>query len=107
VKGALNSPSQVIQDAMKITKELGMKYLWVDVLCVMQDDPEAQKVDIQNMYWIYTNANLTIVAAGGGTANDGIGGISVPRPKQFCIPISNEFCLYSTATQPMISTNGL
>jgi len=33
---------QVIWDAIALTKSLGFRYLWVDSLCIVQDDPGAK-----------------------------------------------------------------
>ncbi|KAI5926271.1 heterokaryon incompatibility protein-domain-containing protein [Camillea tinctor] len=64
-----------IQDSITMTKLLGMRYLWVDSLCIVQDDPEDKKVQITAMDQIYSRAYLTIVAAGGEHANSGLPGM--------------------------------
>ncbi|KAI0019651.1 heterokaryon incompatibility protein-domain-containing protein [Xylariomycetidae sp. FL0641] len=55
----------VINDAMALTKRLGIRYLWVDRLCITQHDEEAQH-EIQRMDQIYSRAWLTIIAAASG-----------------------------------------
>lgn len=30
----------LFQDAVHMTSDLGFRYLWIDVLCIAQDDPE-------------------------------------------------------------------
>lgn len=54
--------SQTIQDAIKVTRELGMRYLWVDALCIIQDDHADKATEINRMGSIYKNATVTIVA---------------------------------------------
>lgn len=64
--------SKTIQDAIKITRELGERYLWVDTLCIPQDNDVERKNTIHAMNHIYENAKLTIIACDGEDANSGI-----------------------------------
>jgi hypothetical protein len=64
-----------ISDAIQLVKGLGEKYLWVDALCVIQDDPVLKKVQLAQMGLVYSMAAFTIVAAAGDSANAGLPGI--------------------------------
>jgi len=66
---------RTIQDAMYVVESLGAQYLWVDALCIVQDDPEDLKININNMNHIYSAAQLTIIAASGPNADTGLPGI--------------------------------
>ncbi|KAH6716959.1 putative tol protein [Leptodontidium sp. MPI-SDFR-AT-0119] len=52
-----------IQDAIRVTRALGLRYLWVDSLCIIQDDESDMMNQIQLMGMIYKNATVTIAAA--------------------------------------------
>ncbi|KAG6038208.1 hypothetical protein E4U41_004460 [Claviceps citrina] len=56
---------QTILDAMWLTKKLGIRRLWVDRLCIAQDDDKERMEHIEHMAYIFSNAYLTIVAAHG------------------------------------------
>lgn len=66
---------QTIQDAMFVVAMMGKKYLWVDSLCIVQDDKEELNHNIHYMDRIYLSAELTIIAAGGDDANAGLQGL--------------------------------
>ncbi|KAF2828684.1 HET-domain-containing protein [Ophiobolus disseminans] len=66
---------QTIEDAIDLTKMLGFKYLWVDSLCIIQDDTEDQQIQINNMHGVYKTAFVTIVAASGVHSNAGLPGL--------------------------------
>ncbi|KAF4469651.1 HET-domain-containing [Fusarium albosuccineum] len=71
---------QTITDAIKLVSCLGFRYLWVDALCIMQDDSVDISTYIPHMGHIYRGAIVTIVSDS-RSANTGIPGISMPRPK--------------------------
>lgn len=55
---------QTIQDAIRVTRELGIRYLWVDALCIIQDSPNDDwPREAAQMPEIYKNAMVTISAA--------------------------------------------
>lgn len=54
----------VVCDAIILTVKLGFRYLWVDILCIAQDNWEEKLKMIQLMDIVYTRAFLTIVAVG-------------------------------------------
>ncbi|KDR66520.1 hypothetical protein GALMADRAFT_259000 [Galerina marginata CBS 339.88] len=67
-----------IRDAMEVVRELRLRYLWVDSLCIIQDDigKEGSKMDaISKMDIVYGAAFLTITAGTGVDANAGLPGL--------------------------------
>lgn len=65
---------QAIVDAMWLTRKLSLSLLWVDRLCIVQDDEREKDRHVRNMAYIFANAYLTIVAASGNAA-DRLGGL--------------------------------
>lgn len=65
---------QTIVDAIDVVKKMGIRYLWVDALCIIQDSPTQKQAQIESMDKIYRGAELTIVAAAGNHANYGLAG---------------------------------
>lgn len=51
------------QDAMRLVGCLGLEYLWIDALCIKQDDADDVDSHLRAMDSIYSCAALTIVAA--------------------------------------------
>lgn len=80
VEGALldriHQLPRTIKDAMSLIKKLGERYLWVDSLCIVQDDKNHKRIQIAAMNKIYSSAALTIVVASGDNANSGLPGMS-------------------------------
>jgi hypothetical protein len=60
------------RDAVKITRELGFRYLWIDSLCIIQDSHSDLEKEIENMAEIYHNAAITIAAANSKDCTSGI-----------------------------------
>lgn len=49
--------SRTLQDAVWITHKLGVRYLWVDTLCIVQDDPDDWEREAIDMYRLYGAAS--------------------------------------------------
>ena len=64
-----------IKDALRLASLLGEKYLWVDRLCIVQDEMDTKQACLNAMGSIYSNASFTIVAADGHNADHGLRGI--------------------------------
>lgn len=54
---------QAIQDAIQCVSELGERYLWVDALCIIQDDEQHKSSQIQQMDRVYESSVLTLIHA--------------------------------------------
>jgi hypothetical protein len=68
--------SPIVEDAIQLTESLKERYLWVDQLCIIQDDPEDKLLQISQMDLVYAHAVLTIVAACGEDANTRLVGLN-------------------------------
>jgi hypothetical protein len=62
---------QTIKDAVKVTRSLGLTYLWVDVLCIIQDDVQDCATELAKMSSVYHGATLTISAARAEHSSEG------------------------------------
>ncbi|RWA08953.1 hypothetical protein EKO27_g6147 [Xylaria grammica] len=60
-----------VRDAVLTTRRLGFRYLWIDALCIIQDNEDDKKREIGKMGQIYRNATITIVAAHSRSATGG------------------------------------
>ncbi len=54
---------RTIQDGLIITQKLGIRYLWIDAFCIIQDSPQDQAKEIDTMGTVYQNATVTIAAS--------------------------------------------
>jgi hypothetical protein len=51
---------KTIQDAIHITRELGIDFLWVDSLCIIQDRAEDLAKEVVDMPHYYSNSVATL-----------------------------------------------
>ncbi|KAK4445459.1 heterokaryon incompatibility protein-domain-containing protein [Podospora aff. communis PSN243] len=66
---------RTIRDAIHLVKQLGERYIWIDRLCLVQDDAGDVLNGMQTMDQIYEGAALCIVAAAGHNADGGLPGV--------------------------------
>ena len=64
-----------VRDAILLTAEIGVPYLWVDSLCIVQDDDDSRNIHLSSMAAIYANTSVTLIAAAGEDVDHGILGV--------------------------------
>ncbi|KAH8758768.1 heterokaryon incompatibility protein-domain-containing protein [Hyaloscypha sp. PMI_1271] len=55
-----SSLPQTLRDAFRVTRQLGIRYLWVDALCIIQDDPNDWATEAAKMASTYENCLVSI-----------------------------------------------
>ncbi|KAI2622161.1 heterokaryon incompatibility protein-domain-containing protein [Hypomontagnella submonticulosa] len=78
--------SKTFQDAVTIVQRIGTtRYIWIDSLCIIQDDLEDWRRESLLMGGIYRKAQYTIAATG---AEDGTVGCFIPRSPPELPPVT-------------------
>lgn len=62
--------AQTLRDAISVCQTLGIRYLWADVLCIIQDDISDWERESKIMGFIYKNALVTICALSSNSAGE-------------------------------------
>ncbi|KAH7084223.1 heterokaryon incompatibility protein-domain-containing protein [Paraphoma chrysanthemicola] len=75
----------LVEDAMKCTRELGLKYLWIDRYCIDQHDATTKYATIQRMDQIYRQSAITIINAARSGADCGLAGVSTVPLRKHCV----------------------
>jgi hypothetical protein len=67
---------RVVQDAIRVVLALNERYLWIDFLCIPQNNEIERLRLISQMHVIYSQAFLTIIAISGASAGSPLPGVS-------------------------------
>ncbi|KAF6790733.1 hypothetical protein CMUS01_16252 [Colletotrichum musicola] len=76
---------QTMRDALALTRMLGVRYLWIDSLCICQDDLGEWERESARMAAVYSNSYLTLAASKASDVNGGLLSPRTPR-SYFKIP---------------------
>lgn len=82
-----SSLPQCLKDAVAVTRSLGVRYLWVDALCIIQGDADDWAREAGTMFSVFRNAYVTIGAALSPSFDDGF---LKHRPRKVEIPFSSS-----------------
>jgi Heterokaryon incompatibility protein (HET) len=69
---------RTLQDAIVVVRQLGLRYIWIDCLCIIQDRISDWEVEASKMAAYFQNAHITIAATAAPHADFGI---FAERPK--------------------------
>ncbi|KAH8885961.1 HET-domain-containing protein, partial [Thozetella sp. PMI_491] len=86
----VKSLPRTFRDTICIARKLNIPYLWIDCLCILQDDIADWEMEAASMAEIYRNAYLTIAAA---SSEDSNGGCFI---ENHLPPLVRKFALHST-----------
>jgi hypothetical protein len=56
----LSSFSGTLRDAITVSRKLGIQYIWIDALCIKQDDPDDFALESVRMHKVYGHAIVTL-----------------------------------------------
>ncbi|KAJ4377204.1 hypothetical protein N0V83_000027 [Neocucurbitaria cava] len=73
---SLGSLPKTFKEAIICCRKLGLPYLWIDSLCIVQDDKDDWERESGHMDSIYYNSTLTLAAT---NSPDSSGGLFIPR----------------------------
>ncbi|KAK6850694.1 HET-domain-containing protein [Apiospora arundinis] len=90
----LESLPQTFQDAVETTRALGLRYVWIDSLCIIQDCAEDWMHEAPRMAKIYSNAYITIVATSATSAHHGF----LERAVSDIRPAKMPYCISGKAS---------
>ncbi|KAF1984875.1 HET-domain-containing protein [Aulographum hederae CBS 113979] len=63
--------AKTIHDALVTTWNLGLRYIWIDALCIIQDDDADMERELARMPGIYKGAHVTVVAGSAQAYTEG------------------------------------
>jgi hypothetical protein len=53
---------KTFQDAIHVTRAIGLKFLWIDAVCIIQEDEDDWRRESQSMEQVFSSAYCTIAA---------------------------------------------
>jgi len=95
----LESLPATIRDAIILTRDLGIRYIWIDALCIVQDSPEDWETESAKMATIYGECRAMIAAS---RSSSSTAGIFHDRPKKHGFRIPDR--VLETASCPVYAT---
>lgn len=66
-----NTLPQTIQDAIVLTRALGIPYIWIDALCIIQNNAQDWEIEAAKMAGVYGGAFVVLSAARGENCASG------------------------------------
>jgi hypothetical protein len=80
---------KTFQEAIDITRKLGIKFLWIDALCIIQDDSSDWEREAVKMSQVYGNAYLTLAATASSSSSGGLyAKLKESASQSYTIPVS-------------------
>ncbi|KAH8198207.1 hypothetical protein TruAng_007634 [Truncatella angustata] len=79
----LGSLPKTFQEAVRTVRTLGIQYLWIDSLCIIQDSELDWNIESSLMAYVYGGSTLNIAAA---ASDDCAGGLFQNRPASYFGP---------------------
>ncbi|KAI0161463.1 heterokaryon incompatibility protein-domain-containing protein [Xylariaceae sp. FL1272] len=75
IKRNWDSIPRTIRDSIEFVRKVDCRYIWIDQLCLIQDDDNDRGIGITAMDLVYEQAHFTIIAGSGTDADSGLPGV--------------------------------
>lgn len=75
------------RDAITVVRGLGIRYIWIDSLCIIQDDPYDWEDQSHKMGQVFSSAYFTI---GASSARSSAEGFLTPRKRRGCVQLETR-----------------
>lgn len=69
---ALDKWPATLRDAIQVTQNLDLQYIWIDALCILQDSTSDWRTEAARMQDVYSGAAFTIIASESPSTTAGI-----------------------------------
>jgi len=86
--------SKTFQEAISLTRTLGFQYIWIDSLCIIQDDSQDWEIESAKMTSVYSNGHLTIAATHSANGHGGLFASTLDVPVFGKTPQGEDYGLY-------------
>jgi hypothetical protein len=95
--------TKTFEDAIEVTRQIGVRYLWIDSLCIIQDDVTDFERECSKMGLTYARAYCVLSAL---DAEDGNGGLFIPRIYSTSLTSSTLLEKWESMLNGPLSTRG-
>ncbi|KAI1077542.1 heterokaryon incompatibility protein-domain-containing protein [Whalleya microplaca] len=68
----ISSLPKALRQSIQLVQGLGIRYIWIDALCIVQDSSHSWNLNARSMHLIYGNSTVTICAADGEDVTTGL-----------------------------------
>lgn len=103
----LSELSETFQDAVEATRKLGIQFLWIDAICIIQDSREDWRTEAKNTASIYELAWLNIASAASEKAEGRLFMKRDSRLSRPCLCWVSQSPWMDSTRAPSISKNSL
>ncbi|KAF1812032.1 HET-domain-containing protein [Eremomyces bilateralis CBS 781.70] len=85
---------QTFRDAVAVARKFSVDYIWIDSLCILQDDPADWRIESQKMGHVYGGSYFNIAAMGAANSSHGLffrRSTSVLQPCHVSVPRTHSW----------------
>ena len=77
-------------DTVLVSRYLGIRYIWIDSLCIVQDDVQDWETEAATMWQVYSNAYINVAATSSTNSSQGLFRDRNPLITKPCVAVFRE-----------------
>ena len=77
-------------DTVLVARYLQIRYIWIDSLCIIQDDKQDWKAEAAKMWQVYANAYVNVAATSSSNSSQGLFRTRNPLTTKPCVAVIRE-----------------